>query len=596
MKFEVKSDFEFLMRYRHDEPNPFGTCLVIIQLIKILFFSRIMARQTEKKSKRGARKRGLDLAQWNAGVKKAKVDSTIAEKRRDGAEIDKGLADLELEKQNKDVELSRMKLEILAIEQETETVRHAKEESMKELDAAKKDKEVIVQELDGMRKEVLEVNRALDSLRKRLESRTKLLQMKKGMLAISESRVQAVCNKVKRKFPVLLTEKLKTLRLKNPTSVQTPEKELGKRRRHTMEVAHRIHGGSKTTPEPTLHGIFQTLCAQESIENLVKRIVAGKRGLVKALEDHFINGWLDRWSSSDENVLKSVHTFYVHSVASKRKYEGMRNAGKVVFEGFQIPNFVPYQKMISHIRSLDLGSEPLDVNPTLTTDKGCKSASGMYRNAREYIPELAQFYLTVNKWREDKLHVFPNLERMKQDPESFLFLICFGGDHAPVCGTNVLLSFLNVGERIASSDENWILLGTDEGEESDVVRNYLYQLVDDIEYLLRTVIKVEVDGKVRKVEFQMGELPNDMKMLCFLGGELSNNAHYFTTFANVNKHDLYDKTKVFGTGSDADWKPWDYQKRISDSNLAKRKKEELAMKSVTDQTKRSKAMTKMTSF
>ena len=50
----------------------------------------------------------------------------------------------------------------------------------------------------------------------------------------------------------------------------------------------------------------------------------------------------------------------------------------------------------------------------------------------------------------------------------------------------------------------------------------------------------------------MGELRNDMKMLCFLGGELSNNAHYFTTFANVNKHDLHDKTKVFGTGSDAD--------------------------------------------
>ena len=44
---------------------------------------------------------------------------------------------------------------------------------------------------------------------------------------------------------------------------------------------------------------------------------------------------------------------------------------------------------------------------------------------------------------------------------------------------------------------------------------------------------------------------------------------------------------AFGTGSDADWKPWEYQKRISDSNLAKRKKEELAMKSVTDQTKRS---------
>ena len=30
------------------------------------------------------------------------------------------------------------------------------------------------------------------------------------------------------------------------------------------------------------------------------------------------------------------------------------------------------------------------------------------------------------------------------------------------------------------------------------------------------------------------ELPNDMKKLCFLAGELSNAAKYFTTFADVN--------------------------------------------------------------
>ena len=51
-----------------------------------------------------------------------------------------------------------------------------------------------------------------------------------------------------------------------------------------------------------------------------------------------------------------------------------------------------------------------------------------------------------------------------------------------------------------------------------------------------------------KVQFKMNELPNDMKMLCFL---LSNSATYFTTilFANVNRNDAMDIKKFFGTNS-----------------------------------------------
>ena len=44
----------------------------------------------------------------------------------------------------------------------------------------------------------------------------------------------------------------------------------------------------------------------------------------------------------------------------------------------------------------------------------------------------------------------------------------------------------------------------------------------------------------------LGELPNDMKMLCFLGGELSNIAHYFSTFADVNKSNYNDIKKESG--------------------------------------------------
>ena len=75
-----------------------------------------------------------------------------------------------------------------------------------------------------------------------------------------------------------------------------------------------------------------------------------------------------------------------------------------------------------------------------------------------------------------------------------------------------------------------------------------------------------------------------MKMLCFLAGELSNAAKYFTTFSDVNtdNHRQYDKT--FGK----DWKPFSYDKRLQDNAKVLRKKSELAKTKNAESTKRQK--------
>ena len=41
-------------------------------------------------------------------------------------------------------------------------------------------------------------------------------------------------------------------------------------------------------------------------------------------------------------------------------------------------------------------------------------------------------------------------------------------------------------------------------------------------------------------------------MVCFLAGELNNNAHYFSTFANVNTKICNDYKKRIGDGKN-DW-------------------------------------------
>ena len=92
--------------------------------------------------------------------------------------------------------------------------------------------------------------------------------------------------------------------------------------------------------------------------------------------------------------------------------------------------------------------------------------------------------------------------------DSFLFVLAIGGDGAPGSGTSIFVSFLNCGKRVASSSENFLLFGENVEENSEVVRNFISKLISDIES------KVFEIGSIR-VEFKLGELPNDMKMLSF---------------------------------------------------------------------------------
>ena len=46
------------------------------------------------------------------------------------------------------------------------------------------------------------------------------------------------------------------------------------------------------------------------------------------------------------------------------------------------------------------------------------------------------------------------------------------------------------------------------------------------------------------MSFQFELLPNDMKYLAFLGGELSISASYFSPFADINKKDIANTQEI----------------------------------------------------
>ena len=62
---------------------------------------------------------------------------------------------------------------------------------------------------------------------------------------------------------------------------------------------------------------------------------------------------------------------------------------------------------------------------------------------------------------------------------------------------------------------------------------------------------------------QVSELPNDMKMLAFLAGELSNNAKYFFSFATVSTDDCNKVDGTFGGNTTDTWKAWDYSNKVA---------------------------------
>ena len=191
-----------------------------------------------------------------------------------------------------------------------------------------------------------------------------------------------------------------------------------------------------------------------------------------------------------------------------------------------------------------------------------------------HIQRLAKFYLTVNQYRADKLLTFNNFH--KKDKSLFLFLFSFGSDGTPGVGTGFSVSFLNIGKRVSSSSGTFVIFGGEVEESSLPARRFVRKAISDFIYLESKVFSIHMASADVNVEFKLGELPNDMKMLCFLAGELYNSAKYFTTFADVNTDDCMQYDKSYGT----DWKPFGYNKRLQVSAKVLKKKSELELKLV----------------
>ena len=294
------------------------------------------------------------------------------------------------------------------------------------------------------------------------------------------------------------------------------------------------------------------------------------------------------YENSDDNILRSVSVYYSMGVIGKRKYMKVRHSlsfKKALSKGkkfsclkvanCRVPALLPYYKLVQFLDSVQIGTLH-SVREQLCFDLSDEhKVNGYFRDLKEFMPQLAVFYLKL--YKPDEFDWFG---------KPFTFTVAIGGDGAPFGkydqSCSWLVSFLNVGKRFLSSDDNFLIFGANCSESCLAVERYITKLVSDVAYLESKAFTV--DGKM--VNFEFAEIPNDMKMLSFLGGELSNSAKYLSSFGNVTYDDMANLQLTFGRAHTNQWKPWDYGKRLKVAKQVEELKNKLAKTSLSANTKR----------
>jgi hypothetical protein len=297
---------------------------------------------------------------------------------------------------------------------------------------------------------------------------------------------------------------------------------------------------------------------------------------------------LSKYESSNENMRRSVSVYYSGGVIGKRKYRKLyrdsaykvnnqrKQTARISVASCPVPRLVPYNKLMPFIKSISIGTlfEVKDLCSGMD-DK----VSGCYRSLKETLIFLAKFYL--NKTSGYDLIWF-------DEPNTFH--IALGGDGAPFGKDDTscawLVSFLNIGRGVLSSNENFLIFGANCSENATPVLRYINFLLSEIKTVQQETFAIATNTDTIDVKFKISELPNDMKMLAFLAGELTNSAKYFSSFADVSTSNGTSLNGTFGKEENNCWRPWSYPDRLKVVKQVELEKKKLAKKKIKPKTMR----------
>ena len=435
-----------------------------------------------------------------------------------------------------------------------------------------------------------ELSRQKANLRDEYLSKSKeLCALKKKIKRLQEKgeKVQECMNELEitpiqpRSSAFVVSTNTSTRRKKDPSELsddgklKLPRRSAQRRQLETLMAATQINGGTVENRGPALEGMISTVLKYGKINDVAKYFCSSKKMKKAALAQIKLEA--QNYEKSDENFVRSLSLLYAGGVIGKVKYEQgrsalvMKHTGKTTKKGtpskqritfgfgIPIPRPLAYKELMHNIAQIDIG-ELISVRDTLcATLPPEQRVAGVYRELETMLLSLSKFYLETDPIRKDS-------EKLIWFGEKGAFKVSVGGDGAPFGkwdeSMSWLVSFLNVGARVASPNDNFLLFGANCKEDHPAVRQFTKQLASQIEEIEKKTYTVS--GV--QVTFSFELVPSDMKFLCFINGELNNSAYYFSSFANVSKADCITLNCKFGTTPDCNWKPWPYQQRL---NMAK---------------------------
>ena len=286
-----------------------------------------------------------------------------------------------------------------------------------------------------------------------------------GSLKVKIDEINHASKKPRLDKSFTITQRTSECRQINPSSSSSTISTRYKRQNETIIALSQIHGIPDTKSNTLLSIIFDTLCSNFSNLAVTDEILntndpdrpPNTQSVSNTIKTKIITDASKTYFTSDANKFRSLFIFYSRKyIMSSRQYQAQRQSHRqatlISPDPFckNLPNLIPYKELQYTINHIDIGP----THSTLTIEK---ITQGCYRRLDTFVLRLAQFYLNRDRdmTRHDKLIDFPSSK--KRDTDSFLFVLSFGGDAAPGCGTSFLVAFLNVGERLANSSEHFIV-------------------------------------------------------------------------------------------------------------------------------------------
>ena len=345
-------------------------------------------------------------------------------------------------------------------------------------------------------------------------------------------------------------------------AVPSAKRSCQRRKKETVDACADIHGGTDQNKAPVLDGLWLTLIKEAAPSKLASYFSKSQKTLNKVVPK-IVKENVAKFESSFENKLRSVRVLYSNGLLSKEKYKSVPLNMSICFNGASnkqsslkfmhdvtIPKLLSYPKLMQFVNSINAGNvkDFSDFCNDLPVDDD-NQVYGSYRDLEEMLLELGDMYVSLDKKTPFLLNF----------GEPFWhFRVARGSDGAPFGkddeATAWLLSFLNVGGRIGSCNENFLLCGANCSESHPYMFKFAQKLVLDVHVAyIEKQMYVLPDSKT-KARFTVELIPSDMKWAATFSGELSNAAHFFSPFGNVTESNKCTVNGCLGPAETCTWK------------------------------------------